>query len=39
MLEAMLIGMGMVLVYALVALVLAMRSRRDTSHDGEHHHA
>ncbi len=39
MLEAMLIGMGMVLVYGVIALLLAMRSRRDVSQDGEHHHA
>lgn len=39
MLEAMLTGMAMVLVYGVIALLLAMRSRRDIAHDGEHHHA
>lgn len=39
MLEAMLIGMGMVLAYGVIALLLAMRSRSDSSHDGKHHHA
>lgn len=35
MLEAMLIGMGMVLAYGVIALLLAVRSHRD----GGHRHA
>lgn len=39
MLEAMFIGMGMVLAYGLGALVLALRSRHSSRQDNQHHHA
>lgn len=39
MLDAMLIGMGMVLIYGLVALVIAMRSKNSSSESNQHHHA